>query len=119
MFLKTDVDVKHIDFQNNKNFELTENFNNIEYLVLSLLFAIGLLLISKDLFSSKNNDNVNELVLDYVENNICNHAFYESIMKIVNPDKTKATGPLVKTANDKKIQDNHQTSPCGLAIRLQ
>ena len=29
-----------------------------------------------------------------------------------------ATGPLVKTANDKKIQDNHQTSPSGLANLL-
>ena len=37
---------------------------------------------------------------------------------IVNPDKTRATGPLVKTANDKKIQDNHQTSPSGLANLL-
>ena len=38
--------------------------------------------------------------------------------KIVNPDKTKATGPLVKTANDKKIQDNHQNSEAGLANLL-
>ena len=37
---------------------------------------------------------------------------------IVNPDKTKATGPLVKTANDKKIQDNHQASTSGLAYLL-
>ena len=39
-------------------------------------------------------------------------------MKIIIPDKINATGPLVKTANDKKIQDNHQTSPSGLAYLL-
>jgi len=73
---------------NSTNFNYDNIITNFDLnLTILFTFLITFMVISFFNINTSNEVKVNDMILDYVENNITDNSFYKSIIKIVSPDK--------------------------------